>query len=1371
MKKHLLKRSLAMLLAVLTVMATVPLMAVPAFAASGTLSFDDSNIGLKYTTANATTLTSTYGTWSASGTTIEGNAKASNFSAKSGSLTITNNYATKMLISFSYACTATSSSTTIKIDGNSITGSGSFSKEVDAAGTIKIEISAAKKEEGTIKITDFLALDPNKEVTLTFQAPKNGSYSVNGATISNETSVTNLATELWTLKASPASGYKFICWYDVTDEKVLSTDLEYSNYFDSNRTIVAKFASTAAAVFMVEEQIFGDLGDAVTYAQNNSKTLIKLASNGTVTGQYTIPAGITLLIPFDDDYTLYTTKPGYVESNVTPVAYRTMTMATGSSITVNGSISVGGKHYTSTSQTACKPTGPYGHIKMEADSNIVLNNGANLYAWGYITGNGSITANSGATVYEYFQIVDWRGGGKTSEMAGNEQKVFPFTQYYVQNIEASLTLKQGANEYVYITLTVSGQHADATVNFIGDNGLFALGSDGSITKKYDATQSKLKIDISGTASLNSIALSATILLQKIDVDSSDYVLPINGNIDITVKSGTTTITKDVALLPGVVATIEEGAELKVASGATLYVYEAGTWATNFTWGTNTLPYSPTNTNRINYTIKGVSAKLDVNGTLTSDGDIYTTACEDENEGIIASNICSSKGTGVFVKNAETEVEGITYQVIQTSNGLAYEEIPVLCAWLRNADGSYTDSFEAEVGTKIYYTQGTWTIPESEVTVTFKPNGGSGSDTTQTVTNGVATALDANTFTRTGYTFVGWNTEADGTGTLYNDKETLTLSSDITLYAQWEKITYTVIWQNDDGSELYRATFKYGEQEPTYNGTTPTAANTTEGYSYEFIFWQYDEENSSANDYISIFIAQFKSLREKWHTDDNGTSYYEADEKKYVSSWAGIDGAYYYFDDEGYIVKDYNRLPYPTELLPQYAPDEEDSRVNKKDQPGYLEEVGEYPDDDSAIFYFGDDGKFKIDYCGTYDDNGVTRFIDHGMLIWHAGLVELDGDYYYFKRTGMVKNGEYYVADTNGLLKTAKYNFASDGKLIKLEGIRKDPFNSSILRYYRNYSAVYYAGLIEVDGDYYYVNEACEAVKDGAYLVKKTNGLLNGNDNGFYMFDEDGKVCKDRNGLMVDYEESGQYLYYYVQGERVYAGLVEGYGGYYYYIKSDLTAARNGEFWVTKVNDTGIKAGYKRTFNDEGCMVMKNGVELYDAGKNIYVYYENDDMVIAPEGETVERVLDDGRKINIDEYGVVTFLSEQNGLVFEDNGDICYYENGVKVTNKGLVQDDDGNFYYINWTGKAVKNGQYWVTIVNDTGVKAGLLRTFDADGKMVVKNGLEIYEHKTAKDGYEYDVYVYYKNDDIQISMDEIQLPDGRTIWTDEYGVVHFKED
>ena len=65
---------------------------------------------------------------------------------------------------------------------------------------------------------------------------------------------------------------------------------------------------------------------------------------------------------------------------------------------------------------------------------------------------------------------------------------------------------------------------------------------------------------------------------------------------------------------------------------------------------------------------------------------------------------------------------------------------------------------------------------------------------------VPTALTLNTFTRAGYSFSGWNTQADGWGTNYADGATYAFAADITLYAQWTALpNHTVTFDANRGT--------------------------------------------------------------------------------------------------------------------------------------------------------------------------------------------------------------------------------------------------------------------------------------------------------------------------------------------------------------------------------------------------------------------------------------------------------------------------------------------------------------------------------------------------------------------------------------------
>ena len=133
----------------------------------------------------------------------------------------------------------------------------------------------------------------------------------------------------------------------------------------------------------------------------------------------------------------------------------------------------------------------------------------------------------------------------------------------------------------------------------------------------------------------------------------------------------------------------------------------------------------------------------------------------------------------------------------------------------------------------------------------------------------------------------------------------------------------------------------------------------------------------------------------------------------------------------------------------------------------------------------------------------------------------------------------------------------------------------------------YAGLIQIDGDYYYVNSYCKVITNQRYWVSKTNDLLTA---GFYNFGADGKmtdapiptpdpdpVDPAKNGIV---SEDGE-LYYYVNGVRNYAGLIQ-IGSDYYYVNSSCKVVTNQRYWISKTNNLLPATFY--TFGADGKMV-------------------------------------------------------------------------------------------------------------------------------------------------------------------------------------------
>lgn len=120
-------------------------------------------------------------------------------------------------------------------------------------------------------------------------------------------------------------------------------------------------------------------------------------------------------------------------------------------------------------------------------------------------------------------------------------------------------------------------------------------------------------------------------------------------------------------------------------------------------------------------------------------------------------------------------------------------------------------------------------------VAFDANGGDGGTmANQNFVYDTAQKLTENAFTRTGYTFTGWNSKADGTGTPYADKQevvnlTATRDAVVTMYAQWQPITYYVSFDKNGGTgtDMIVQKFIYDTAQPLFEN-----AYTRKGYNFK-----------------------------------------------------------------------------------------------------------------------------------------------------------------------------------------------------------------------------------------------------------------------------------------------------------------------------------------------------------------------------------------------------------------------------------------------------------------------------------------------------------------------------------------------------------
>ncbi len=643
-------------------------------------------------------------------------------SKKSHTIYLRNDSNSEVNISFTFSIDSYNAFT---INGSTPSGS-TFSVTLPAYGNVKIYVQSDRlwsTSNLTLSQFEVTKVAEKSNVTIDYDSTF-GSVTADGTSIAPG-SVKENVTEAdgTTLNATPSSGATFYGWINSNTHMLLSTEAQYVIHPIGDTSIEAVFLGNGASYYAVggqtmqtwkngllsltrntyytvtETYIFDNLKDALDFANNSSaaKVVLPLCNVTVPAGNYTIPIGVTLLIPFDSANTMYTTAAQASGSWAKPTAYRTMTLAKDAHLVVNGAISISGQHtYAAGGSTVGgAPTGKVGFISMNAGSTITVNSGGNVYAYGYVTGDGTVTVNNGGTVYELFQFSDFRGGSQTTSM---KNKVFPLSQYYVQNIEVTTTYYTGATVNCYSTIYMSSTQFGVTPTFIGSGstGMFLLNTGAHAVKEYDGSTDRLKLALYGNASLGSV----TMTLQGTTVNSADYVMPLQSNISLSlhpVKEGeesTVTVGQDMSLLPGSEVYVDSGVTLTAT--ANVYIYDLEQWGGYCGSGNKKLipiAYAPSRTKtRTEADLK--DAMICVNGILdASAGNLYTTSS--------GANIYST-GNGRVVTTPGTGT--VTYQLVQNGDP-EYPSISITPAILQNGDTRKTATVETAgvpAGTTFYY---------------------------------------------------------------------------------------------------------------------------------------------------------------------------------------------------------------------------------------------------------------------------------------------------------------------------------------------------------------------------------------------------------------------------------------------------------------------------------------------------------------------------------------------------------------------------------------------------------------------------------------------------------------------------------------------
>lgn len=435
---------------------------------------------------------------------------------------------------------------------------------------------------------------------------------------------------------------------------------------------------------------YPSLEDALAYANNNPSKSVTIFMENDYTlpaGYYTLPANATLVVPMSDDqniaypYITHRSESAYP----TPYVFRTLTFASGVNMSVLGTIELSGEQFSKGGDPEQSiPGGPYGRLILKPGSHVTLNDGGELRAWGYVTGDGTraadgtylsgeIDARRGSSVREQFQIGDWKGGDISFTMIQDkdpQQKMhlFPIYEYFIQNVESPVKYHPGSA--LYCSTAVDAQvlaYANdiKVVGKMGEPAMFLMDEMADaentwVRKWYDANKDRQVYEINSGAQLGSMVINLGEVPKalidpgqpgnyNIVMDSRKYILPLTSNMKIHLLSGYMQFTQSTACLPGMEVEIDKESTISlinqnradVVEGA-LYLYDSAQWGTyvhngkDGKFGTRvhysaTLNGQPTARNVSSAAAIG-DAILNVHGTFQVDPDcaVYTTVGKTKN---------------------------------------------------------------------------------------------------------------------------------------------------------------------------------------------------------------------------------------------------------------------------------------------------------------------------------------------------------------------------------------------------------------------------------------------------------------------------------------------------------------------------------------------------------------------------------------------------------------------------------------------------------------------------------------------------------------------------------------------------------------------
>lgn len=427
----------------------------------------------------------------------------------------------------------------------------------------------------------------------------------------------------------------------------------------------------------------------------------------------TVKTGVTLLLPFNENDTVGHIGAGEDGSanykataalTGTAKLYKTLVIPEGIEVIVNGKLIVGAQ----TGTTAAGGTPQNGirgnYCEIRLDGTITLKS-ATLEVYGYIKGNGKITANN-STVIENLYLTGWLGGSESAGRYIGDGKLltnyalspniknpvqFPFSHYELRSVQLSITLHKGSKHQGYVKIAtgnslgglITAQINEAWLTFVSSDNNESSGlvrmksSDAKVVKTFKG--GRVGIETYGSVEDGYTAVSVKVATVTLSMASEKVFFPICGKTDIVIKSGTFTQKYKYKLMPGSTLTIENGATLNQNGSIVVYTGDFKDVSDK---------YYPSGLGDAKFTVDGT---LNINGSFG--GKVLSTTA---GKVVVGANATI---TDVYSQEGKGDVDGVTTKYTPLDKAMTTKSLEFV-----NAGNS---TVAAETNKTYNYNNGTW----------------------------------------------------------------------------------------------------------------------------------------------------------------------------------------------------------------------------------------------------------------------------------------------------------------------------------------------------------------------------------------------------------------------------------------------------------------------------------------------------------------------------------------------------------------------------------------------------------------------------------------------------------------------------------------